>query len=166
MSIVTHTIIVDYFASLAQNLKSLEGFFRMDLTEIQGAFRSKAKLPCLVLESHEGDFSESNVLSSVNARTFAFTIYDKHKKGDYDDQNIILNSAEETGLKIIARMKHDASLPDHFLYNRFKVEDVKYSKVGPVFNERLYGYRFVGEIKGNEPLKVNPEDWEDSPTIC
>ncbi|MGB5821463.1 MAG: hypothetical protein WBG90_18415 [Saonia sp.] len=166
MSIVSHAIIVGYFTDLANNLIALNDFFRMDLTEIQGAFRSKADLPCLVLESHEGDFSDSNVQSSVNARTFAFTVYDKPGKGDYDDQNTKLNSAEEIGLKIIARMKHDSSLPDHFLYNRFKVEDINYSKVGPVFNERLYGYRFVGEIKGNEPLRVDPADWLDGPSIC
>lgn len=163
---INHSILVTYFKYLADNLKDINGFFRMDLTEIQSSFRSKIEFPALVLESHEGNFEASNVQSTVNDRTFAFTIYLKPLKSDYDDQNQKLSSAETIGLKVIARMKHDATLPNHFLYNRFKVNTVSYAKVGPVFNEQLYGYRFVGSILGTEPLIVVPSDWEDLPEIC
>lgn len=163
---VNHLIIVDYFQALAANHKAINGFFRMDLTEIQGAFRSSAKFPCLVLESHEGDLSGSSYQSTTNDRTFAFTIYTKPKAGDFMQQNQYLSEAEQLGLSVIARMKHDATLPAHFTYNKFKVETVSYAKVGPVFNERLYGYRFIGSIAGAEPLKYDPVDWDDNPTKC
>tara|TARA_R110002167_G_scaffold364968_1_gene588357 strand:+ start:12772 stop:13272 length:501 start_codon:yes stop_codon:yes gene_type:complete len=163
---IDHNIIVEYFKSLSENHKRINSFFRMDLTEIMSSFRSTAEFPCLVLESHEGDLSDSTVQSTVNDRTFAFTIYEKPGKYDYDDQNVRLADTENLGLSVIARMKHDATLPDHFLYNKFKVNTVTYTKVGPVFNEHLYGYRFVGSIYGNEPLNYDPLDWSDNPDKC
>lgn len=163
---LNHLILVNYFSQLATNLKDIKSFFRMDLTEIQGAFRSTATFPCMVTESHEGDFGSSNPMSSINNITFAFTIYTKPLKADYQDQNTQLATAEEIGLKILARMRHDAATPGHILYNKFLIENVTYAKVGPIFTEQLYGYRFMGTIKGTEPLIVNPADWNDSPTIC
>ncbi len=163
---IDHNILVTYFKYLADNYILLKGFFRMDLTEIQGAFRSKADFPCMVLESHEGDLGKSSKQSTVNDRTFAFTIYTKPKKADYDNQNEKLALAEQIGLAIIARMKHDATVKDHLIYNKFLVADVSYAKVGPVFNEQLYGYRFIGSIAGAEPLKYNKEDWLDNPDKC
>ncbi|HEA19953.1 hypothetical protein LCGC14_1807380 [marine sediment metagenome] len=163
---IDHKVITDYFQYLATKHKKIAGYFRMDLTEIQGAFRGTAEIPCLVLESHEGDLSGSSRQQTVNDRTFAFTIYTKPRHGDYDEQNQRLADSETIGLSVIARMKHDATLPVHFLYNKFQVETVSYAKVGPVFNEHLYGYRFVGSIMGNEPLKVNVDDWLDGPEIC
>lgn len=164
--IINHQTLVNYFSQLASNLNDVQSFFRMDLTEIMGAFRSTANFPCMVIESHEGDFSDSNTMQSVYNITWAFTIYTKPKKADYDSQNAQLSTAEEIGLKILARMRHDATQPAHLLYNRFKIENVSCAKVGPVFNEQLYGYRFIGTIKLHQPLTVNPADWGDNPTIC
>lgn len=163
---INHTTLTNYFESLANNLNDISSFFRMDLTEIQGAFRSKATFPCMVTESHEGNFGNSNTMQSINIITWAFTIFTKPAKSDHDDQNIKLGDAEDIGLKILARMRHDAATPGHLIYNKFKVENVVYAKVGPTFNEQLYGYRFIGTIQGHEPLIVNPDDWADTPTIC
>lgn len=163
---VNHQTLVDYFSNIADTLNDINGFFRMDLTEIQGAFRSTVEFPCLVIESHDGDFGNSNVMQSVNNRTFAFTVYTNPEYQDYDDQNLKLASAEDIGIKILARMRHDATVKNHILHNKFKVETVTYAKVGPIFNEQLYGYRFIGGIQLTEPLTVNPADWSDNPTIC
>lgn len=163
---VNHQTILDYFSNIAETLNDLNGFFRMDLTEIQGSFRSNTKFPCMVLESHEGDFGDSNVMQSVNNRTIAFTIYTKPEHQNYTDQNTKLATAEEIGLKILARMRHDAATPGNILYNNFKIETITYAKVGPVFNEQLYGYRFIGSIKTHKALTINPNDWSDNPTTC
>lgn len=162
----THAIIVNYFSNIADTLIDLKSFYRMDLTEIQGAFRNNKVTPTLVLESHEADLGDSNVMQTVKNISFAFTIYILPKTGDYDDQNAKLDESEIIGLKVIARMRHDATIPGHFLYNKFKSAEVNYSKVGPVFNEELYGFRFSGNIKAPDPLIVNPTDWTDNPTIC
>lgn len=165
-AIINHSVLVSYFKSLADNLNGVNDFFRMDLTEIQGAFRSTAKFPCLVMEAHEGDYGDSNLMQSVNNRTFAFTVYTKPKLKDYNDQDTQLTLSETLGKKILARMRHDATLPEHFLHNHFQAEECSYTKVGPIFNEQLYGYRFVGNFRASEPLIVDPDDWADAPVIC
>ena len=138
----------------------------MDLAEIKGAFRSDADLPCLVVESHEGDWDKSKPNQSVNDRAFAFTVYYDPENGNFDEQNDMLGLSEAMGFKIIARMRHDATIKGHILYNKFKVESVRNHKVGPVFNEQLYGYRFTGEISGAQPLIVSADDWTDIDAVC
>jgi len=165
-AIINHTVLTAYFKNIATHLVGINDFFRMDLTEIQGAFRSTATFPCLVIEAHEGDYGDSNTMQTVNNRTFAFTVYTKPQTGDYEDQDNCLNISETLGKKILARMRHDAKTPEHFLHNNFKVEECSYAKVGPIFNERLYGYRFIGNISAHEPLIVNPLDWTDVPVVC
>jgi hypothetical protein len=163
---ISHAVIINYFEDLQKKLNGLNDFFRMDLAEIKSAFRSAASFPCLVVESHESDFGKSKTNQSVNDRTFAFTIYYKPENGNFDEQNEMLDLSEAMGLKIIARMRHDTAIRTHFLFNKFKVETIKNHKVGPVFNERLYGYRFTGEFTAGEPLKVSPEDWSDIDAVC
>ena len=166
MSDINHLILVEYFESLATNHKNIKGFFRMDLSEIMGSFRSGVDFPCLVLESHDGDLGDSNRISTSNNRGFAFTIYDNPDRDNYDEQNEKLSNCEVLGLQVISRMKHDESIPDHFLNNKFQVSTVKYSKVGPIFMEKLYGYRFEGEISGREPMVFDPSLWSDNPDTC
>lgn len=165
---MTHEPIIDYFKYCNEQLVdfSEDSFFRMDLSEITGSFRRGITFPALVVESPEGDMDNSSLSSSVIGRVFAFTVYDKHKKGDFQDQNQKLDNCEKIGLKIIARMRHDARNPDHLLYNRFKVNTVNFVKVGPVFSEHLYGYRFTGVIEAEESLLVKPEDWNDINQVC
>lgn len=166
MAAVSHSVLIDYWKHIKDNLNGLEDFFRMDLSEIKGAFRSSANFPCLVAESHESDFGNSKTNQSVNNRTFAFTVYYNPESGNFLEQNEMLDLSEAMGLKIIARMRHDATIKTHFLFNRFKVENVKSHKVGPVFNEQLYGYRFTGEISGAQSLIVAAHDWEDIDEDC
>ena len=163
---INHQKLVDYFKYLADNCNEVASFFRMDLTEIIGAFRSSAEFNCMVLESHEGDFSNSSRTQSVNTITWAFTIYTNPEAGNYDEQNNFLSLAEEIGIKIISRIKYDSCQPNHMIQNAFKAERVSWSKVGPVFQEKLYGYRFVGEFYIHEPLVINTDDWADNPTTC
>ncbi|MCT8340486.1 hypothetical protein MG296_10510 [Flavobacteriaceae bacterium TK19130] len=168
MSIPTHKPIVDYFQSLNElNVNFPEkSFSRMDLNEIMGQFRTGVNFPHLAVESHDGNLDESSHSNNVNGRTFAFTVYQNPKAGNFAQQNEMLDQCERLGLQIIARMRHDANDPDHILYRRFETNSVNYIKVGPVFNEELYGYRFTGVIKGTESLKPNAADWSDLDTIC
>ncbi|MAF36840.1 hypothetical protein CL622_07015 [archaeon] len=163
---MTHLEYINYMQSLADNLNGLNDFFRIDLTEIRQGFRSGVQMPCMALESYEGDFSQSSIQQSVNIRTWAFTIFDNPANRDFNDQNQKLSGVEQLGLKILARMRKDSLTPGHILHNLFYVEDCRYSKVGPLFTEKLYGYRFVGQFLMHQPLTVNPEDWQDIDTVC
>ena len=163
---ISHTTIIAYFKDLQTKLNGLEDFFRMDLSEIQGAFRSSANFPCLVLESHEIDLGDSNFNQSVANRTFAFTVYFNPESGNFNEQNEMLDLSEMMGLKIIARMRHDTRLPESVIYNHFKVNSVKAHKVGPLFNEHLYGYRFSGEFVAASSVAVSADDWNDIDSVC
>ena len=165
---MNHDHIVDYFESLNSKLADFpeKSFFRMDLTEIQGAFRSGINFPAMSVESPQLDMSKSNVSNSVLGHDFAFTIWKKPKTGDFGGQNTDLGDCERIGLKILARMRYDARVPDHLIYNSFEARSVSAIKVGPLFTENLYGYRFIGTFSNNKPLIINPADWNDLDSPC
>lgn len=165
---MTHKTLIDYFESLNTLLVDFgeNSFFRMDLSEITGAFRSGITFPAMAVESPDGDLEDTSNNNSVLGKDFAFTVYKKPTSGNYEEQNQFLDDCETIGLKIIARMRYDAMDNDHFLYNRFDPSTVNYIKVGPIFNENLFGYRFTGKIKGSKSLQINPEDWSDLNSPC
>lgn len=164
----THSVIIDYFRQLNKNLRDFgeNSFFRIDLKEIEGGFRSGITFPAMAVESPDLDGQDSDITNSVIGRAFFFTVYMDPKKNDYDDQDTAIDLCEKIGWKLIARMRKDATDPNHFLYDKFKVSTVSAIKVGPLFTQHLYGYRFGGLISGNESLKVDPADWDDIDSIC
>ncbi|TXK73961.1 hypothetical protein [Mesonia sp. HuA40] len=164
----THKPIIDYLENLNKQLVDFQedSFFRVDLDELFGAFRSGISLPCMTVESPEADAANSTVSASAIARHPAFTILQAPQNGNFAEQNTMLDQCEQIGLKIIARMRLDASNPETIIYNKFKANSVKYVKVGPIFNEQLYGYRFSFTLEDNEPLKVDAADWLDLQTTC
>lgn len=164
----THANLVDYFKNLNAQLNDFpeESFFRQDLEEIFGAFRSGINFPCMALESAELDAPDSTEQNTVIGRMFAFVVYMNPKRGNFDQQKEYIDKCEKIGKKILARMRYDANIPGNLLYRKFKVNTIKAVKVGPVYTEQLHGYRFVGMISGNESLKVDPADWKDIDTVC
>ena len=165
---MNHDHIIDYFQDLNTKLTDFpeKSFFRMDLTEIQGAFRSGINFPAMSVESPELVLAKSNPSNSVVGHEFAFTIWRKPKTGDFAGQNTDLAECERIGLKIIARMRYDARVPEHLMYNSFEASSVNAIKVGPLFTENLYGYRFTGAFSNNHPLQINPADWSDLESAC
>jgi len=164
----THGEIVKYFKNINAQLNDFpeNSFFRQDLQELFGAFRSGIKFPCLALESPEIDAPDSTEQNTVIGRMFAFVVYMNPKIDHYDQQNEHLDLCEKIAKKILSRMRYDSNIPGHLIYRKFKVSSVKGVQVGPVYTEQLYGYRFVGMISGNEPLKVDPADWKDIDSVC
>jgi hypothetical protein len=165
---MTHKIIIDYFEQLNLNLNDFaeNSFFRLDLREIEGAIRTGITYPCMAVESPDIDPSESTVNSSAIGRWFAFAVYMNPELDNQAEQTEMLDLCERICLKILARMRHDARIPEHPLYNKFLISSCSGMKIGPVFTEMLYGYRFTGMIKGSESLKVNAADWADIDLTC
>ncbi|TQI71823.1 hypothetical protein JM79_2772 [Gramella sp. Hel_I_59] len=164
----THAQLVNYFKNINAQLNDFpeNSFFRQDLEEIFGAFRSGIKFPCLAVESPEIDGQDSTEQNTVIGRMFAFVVYMNPRKGNFDQQNEYLDQCERIAKKILSRMRYDSNIPGNILYRKFKVSTVKGVMVGPVYTEHLYGYRFAGMISGNESLKVDPADWKDLDSVC
>lgn len=165
---MTHKLIIDYLEQLNLNLKDFaeNSFFRLDLREIEGAIRTGITMPCMAVESPEIDPSASTVNSSTIGRWFAFTVYMNPEVDNQQEQNEMLDLCERIGLKVLARMRHDARIPAHPLYNKFLISSCSGMKIGPVFTELLYGYRFMGMIQGSESLKIDAADWKDIDLTC
>lgn len=163
---ISHQDIIDYTKFLAENSEDVLYHFRFDQTELQGAIRTGIEYPAFALESHEGDFSGSSKHSTVLNKTFAFSILFDPKRGNFDQQNEYLNTAESIGIQFIARMRLDSANKDHFLYNALKIDEIKFHKVGPIFSSKLYGYRFEVSLNNNGSLKVDPSKWKDIDSVC
>ncbi len=132
---VSHIAIVSLFRYIADNHTLIKGFVRMNLEELQGAFRSGVALPVLMLESHEGGYT-GNTQHTLTNRTVSFSVLDKPKhRNDYDDQDRILDASEQTGLDIINLLIHYSNDPTHWLYHNLDKDSVSFHKVGPLFSE-------------------------------
>lgn len=164
----THGFIVDYMQNLNSQLKDFpdNSFFRMDIDEIFDGFRAGINFPAMSIESPEGDTKGSQVSASVISRTFAFTILQNPEKTNYAEQNQMLDQCERIGLKILSRLRYDNTQMNNVLHQKVDLTGFSWVKVGPIFDEELYGYRFTVHLTGNESLKLDPDDWKDIDSIC
>lgn len=163
----SHNQIVAYLQNLATNNIHVNDFFRFNLNEIQGAMRKGISFPCLAIESHDGNFEGSTHNNSIEQKRFAFSILDKPKRGDFDDENTKLDACEIIGKEFLKRMRLDSLTDGSTIYKAFNIENVSYHKVGPLYNEHLYGYRFevpLNAIKVN--MQPNADNWSDINSIC
>lgn len=121
----------------------------------------------MAMESHEGNFEGSSSHNSIESKSFAFSIMSKTQAGDYDGQNSVLDQAEIIGKQVLARIRLDATDPTHILYKLFDIARVSFHKIGPIYVDQLYGYRFEIPLKPNKVLaKVSPDDWTDIDEVC
>ncbi|EKF56248.1 hypothetical protein I215_01958 [Galbibacter marinus] len=164
---ITHKQIVDYMKGLHDNNTSTKSFYRFNISEIQGSIRSNIDYPCIALESPEGDFSGSRSNNSLDNKLFAFSILDKPVQGDYSDEDIKLDNCERIGKKFLSRMRYDSRIQNSLVFNLFHLSDTQYHKVGPIFTDRLYGYRFEIKLSNSKiDMLIDPEDWTDLDSRC
>lgn len=164
---ITHKQIVDYMQDLHEKNISTKSFYRFNLAEIQGSIRSKIIYPCIALESPEGDFQGTTANNSLDNKLFAFSILDKPSQGDYTDEDLKLDNCERIGKQYLARMRHDARIKESLVFNIFNLSDTQYHKVGPIFTDRLFGYRFEIKLSNSKiNMQINPNDWTDLDNPC
>jgi len=64
-------------------------------------------------------------------------------------------------------MRYDSTQSGNILYRLFDIAQVSLHKIGPVYTDGLYGYRFEIALKPDKAnFKVNPADWEDIESVC
>ncbi|MGI4870451.1 MAG: hypothetical protein ACRYFX_04645 [Janthinobacterium lividum] len=160
---MTFTAYSNYFEDLATRLRDVAHtpaapkFCRFNIEEILAglAHGIDPSTPCLLLESFEGRLSEEgdNVMDNQDG---AFLIMKYCALEDFAAQNAIIDQAKSIGLKIVARLRHDARQGLGLLH--FDRNSVGYEKVGPVFGD-CYGYRFTFSFFNPLSLRVDPADW-------
>ena len=159
--------IIQYFDNLVTQSTQIQDFFRFDITEIQGALRAGIQFPCLALEAPQGSFQGSSPANSVVTQTLAFTIYIKPENDSQNAQNDALVSSQAWGLSVVKRLRYDSADSSSPWYNIIDLASIDFFKVGPIFSDRLFGYRFEIELKPQKiDMKVEPAFWSDVSDPC
>ena len=153
----------NYFEGLATQLRDVAHtaaapkFCRFNIEEVLAglAHGIDPATPCLLLEAFEGRLSEEgdNVMDNQDA---AFLILRQCELEDFASQNAIIDESKRIGLKVIARLRHDARAGEGLQH--FDRNSVGYEKVGPVFGN-CFGYRFTFSFYNPLSLRYNAADW-------
>ena len=166
---ISHQTIIGYLQNLVDQHTDIriEDFYRMDISEILGAMKTSIQYPCFALESHEGNFDSSSAMNSLENKIFAFSILKKPEYGNFEDQNTALDDCELIGKQFLARMRYDSAQETSLLHKLFSLGNVNYHKVGPLYTDHLYGYRFeISLLPDKTSMKVTPENWTDIDEVC
>lgn len=150
-----------FHQEIATKHKSINGFYRFNLNEIEGQFRSGIQTPALLM------MSQSNVLSSntnktVNFNTNSMSILILDFGGvpnDYDKENLVLNDTYYLAMDVVSYLVKQNKNSNSFLHMLFDVDSVRIEKVGPIF-DNMFGWNVMYDLKNHEPFCFDEDKWE------
>ena len=165
----------DYFEGLAAKYKPIghtdqdPRFALLDIDDILSTQRGKLDFtnPVMVLENPEGQLSW--VHNQLSDRKFgAFHILKNVPRNDPEKKKAVMDECQTHGKAIIARMQYEkfslhkdnSDSPYAQMLKFFDLNEVKYHKVGPLFND-CFGWRFEFEFARQSPLPFDSDDWTD-----
>lgn len=165
----------DYFEGLARKFKSIghsdevPRFANLDIDDILSSQRTKLDFtnPVMILENPEGQLSWIHGQLS-DRKLGAFMILKNVPRNDPEKKKAVMDECQTLGQAIIARMQyekinlHKANLdsPYESMIKFFDLNEVKYNKVGPIFND-CFGWRFEIEFARQDPLPFDSDEWTD-----
>ena len=155
----------DYFENLTKQsnfLNSFVGYFQREL--ITKDSNDQLDEPYLAIFGYSLGLSgpEQNTIS---VRKIRFAImYNNVAEDDFIKQYEAVDNAEKLSLKVLARIRWDASKEDHFLYNAFMKESVQIEPTE--INLKSFGAECYLELKNSQSLKLEADDWKDIDNIC
>ena len=160
----THNQIVEFHKSIANAHIGVNGFYRFDMAEIVGKFRSGVGTPALLLESHSSDFeSQTKMVSNFNSRRISFMLLDfAGKVGNFDKQNEVLDNIENIALDIVSYLVLQNKTRDSWLFGMFDINTVQIEKVGPIF-DNMYGWNVIYSLKNHESMVFDATKWNFNP---
>lgn len=163
-----------YFETLATRFKLIghtpekPKFAALDIEHILSNQKGKLDInsPVFILESPEGKFAWQND-TFMDTKFGAFMILQYAKPNNPEARRQVLDNTQEIGMKVIARMQYERlilnkgvkDLYPHFILF-FNLDDTKYQKVGPVFND-CYGWRFEFDLSEQSKLPFDSDEWTD-----
>lgn len=153
---------ISYFENIARRHKSIlhtdsaKHFYRMDIDEVLTGLRTDIRYKVLILENHEGKFTDQLSDNIYEIQSGAFLVLDNlAKNGDYNAIATIQDACYQIGLDIYSWIKKDKAarvLPG------IDINSFAYQKVGPLF-DNAYGYRFTFNISKANGLAFDASKW-------
>lgn len=164
MSRKTHNEVVEFHKTIATAHVGIKGFYRFNMSEIIGHFRSGVSTPALLLESHSSDLeSQTKMVSNFNSRKISFMLLDfTGKASNFDKQNEVLDSLENIALDIVSYLVTQNRTNGSWLFGMFDINSVQIEKVGPIF-DNMYGWNVLYSLKNNESMVFDPTKWNFEP---
>lgn len=139
--------------------KEYDTFYRIDYWDVQTDLRDRVANKFLMLELADGQLTDNGGDHFKDQLNAAFIIYVKCEDNSDDDQKqIALDQAKNLAFKFLVKLRSDAKNPDHWLYRKFKLSEVRYQKAGPDF-DHYYGFRCEFPLAAQLNVKYNPSDW-------
>ncbi len=165
--VLTYDKVMRYFEQLVEKSNYLTGFVGFSdrqLTEIING-HSGLQDYSLILFGYSGTL-DGNKQRTLASRTISFAILKPVKSDDFEEQYATIGEAERIGLHVMSRINYDSQLPDHFLYNSFEKDSVRFNEVMAKDTDNLYGMEFHFRVKNSEPLTISPFEWADLKNLC
>ncbi|AWW31828.1 hypothetical protein DN752_17760 [Echinicola strongylocentroti] len=169
---INYTDYESYFLNLAKDYKPISHtedsprFAFMDIDEILSVAQTAMNManPCMVLENPEGELEYIN--SNIRDTNYgAFMILQRVTIQNAEDKRLKMDNCKQIGMAIINQMfRHKVQLASGRgtgipkMLSLFDLSQVKYNKVGPVF-QNCYGWRFEINMAQGSQLQYVEDDW-------
>lgn len=156
-----------YFEDIAEKsnfLGDFVGYFARELRNREQSVKG-INFPCLALFNYNFGIDGEAMATSTAVRNLSFAILLNAPADDYESQYQAIDTAEKLALKVASRMRFDSNKPQHFLYNAFLKNTLE---IRPIELEvsRLFGVEVNFQLKNQQSLKLNPNDWNDVEKVC
>lgn len=157
----THSEIINFHKKIAESHINIKGFYRFDVNELIGKFRSGIQTPALLLESHSSELeSQTKMVSNFNSIKVSFILLDfAGKINDFDKQNEVLDRLENIALDIVSYLVTQNRTKDSWLFGMFDINSVRIEKVGPTF-DNMYGWNVIYSLKNHESMVFDATKWD------
>ena len=165
---LTYDKLLTYFRELAINNVYIDNFigFSEDELALKGSTKKGLKGYTLALFQYVGNLS-GNKQRTIGHRNVGFAIVKPvMQPQNYKEQYKVIAEAERIGLTVIARLEHDNKQPEHWLYNNFNKDSVRFNELKASEADNFYGMEFYFKLNSWEPLTIDPADWEDIKSVC
>ena len=164
-------LIVSYLENLGILHTEIKQTFRWNSNEINNALPSGVALPLMLIDAPQKSESKKGT-ATFNNHTCAFTVIGKPGMSTaqfsaYTKQNEVITFCEEICDDITNRIEADNLVyklkndDRAWLYGLLVEASFEGFKVGPVFSDRLFGYRVEFVLKSKRDKTVNSDKWDD-----
>lgn len=157
----------NYFENItnqANFLKGFAGFFSRELANKLTSRKEPLQAPYLALFKYQLGL-DGDKMKTIGLRKIGFAIiFNNIKPDDYEAQYAAIDEAETLALKVLARVRYDSNIKDHFLTNSLQKDSFNLEPVELTRSD--FGVEVTFDLKNSQSLKLDPEDWKDITTIC